>query len=134
MARGRDRGKGASADGLLQGLHASHHATVGGFVLHAHRFCPYLCRTPVLPRPTLFPAAMHEHGFEYALTEGFPRNPNPWRYKFTPPCCKVKHTDTYRCAHDWTPDTSIPKGDPITGKEWNHPRPDPGTYEGGTVF
>ncbi|PNW74251.1 hypothetical protein CHLRE_13g591250v5 [Chlamydomonas reinhardtii] len=78
--------------------------------------------------------ALHEHGFEYALTEGYPRNPNPWRYKFTPPCCKVKHTDTYRCAHDWSPDTAIPFGDPITGGPWKHDRKDPGTYEGGTVF
>ncbi|GIL79952.1 hypothetical protein Vretimale_12814 [Volvox reticuliferus] len=78
--------------------------------------------------------AMHEHGFEYALTQGYPRNPNPWRYKFTPPCCKIMHTDTYRCAHGWSPDTSIPFGDPITGGPWTHARPDPGTYEGGTVF
>jgi hypothetical protein len=77
---------------------------------------------------------MHEHGFEYALTQGYPRNPNPWRYKFTPPCCKIVHTDTYRCAHNWSPDTSIPFGDPITGGRWTQARPDPGTYEGGTVF
>ena len=44
---------------------------------------------------------MYEGGFEYALTEGWPRNPNPWRYKFTPPCCKIVHKDTYRCAHEW---------------------------------
>jgi hypothetical protein len=25
--------------------------------------------------------AMLEHGFEYALTEGYPRNPDPWRYR-----------------------------------------------------
>eukprot|EP00195_Chlamydomonas_chlamydogama_P015552 CAMPEP_0202899652 /NCGR_PEP_ID=MMETSP1392-20130828/7827_1 /ASSEMBLY_ACC=CAM_ASM_000868 /TAXON_ID=225041 /ORGANISM="Chlamydomonas chlamydogama, Strain SAG 11-48b" /LENGTH=462 /DNA_ID=CAMNT_0049585895 /DNA_START=182 /DNA_END=1570 /DNA_ORIENTATION=- len=78
--------------------------------------------------------AMLEEGFEYALTMGFPRNPNPWRYKFAPPCCKIKHTDTYRCAHEWKPDTAIPKGDPIGGGPWKREQPDPGTYEGGTVF
>lgn len=78
--------------------------------------------------------AMYEGGFEYALTEGWPRNPNPWRYKFTPPCCKIVHTDTYRCAHEWKPDTAIPLGDPITGGPWKHERKDPGSYEGGSVF
>lgn len=78
--------------------------------------------------------AMWEGGFEEALTHGFPHNPDPWRYKFTPPCCKIKHTDTYRCAHKWEPDTAIPFGDPIGGGPWTHQRPDLGTYQGGTVF
>eukprot|EP00798_Chlamydomonas_sp_ICE-L_P020356 gene20356-27121_t len=78
--------------------------------------------------------AMIEHGFEYALTMGYPRNPNPWRYKFPPPCCKIKHTDTYRCAHEWNPDTHLPLGNPVGGMPWTKDYPDPGSYEGGSVF
>lgn len=77
---------------------------------------------------------MLEHGFEYALTHGYPLNPNPWRYKFTPPCCKIKHTDTYRCANEWAPDTALPLGDAVGGGPWKRDWPDVGTYEGGTVF
>lgn len=39
-----------------------------------------------------FAADMHQHGFEHALKYGQPLNPNPWRYKMTVPCCKIKHT------------------------------------------
>lgn len=77
---------------------------------------------------------MLERGFEYALTHGYPLNPNPWRYKFTPPCCKIKHTDTYRCAHEWAPDTALPLGDAVGGGPWKRDWPDVGTYEGGSVF
>ena len=77
---------------------------------------------------------MHKQGFEYALTLGYPRNPNPWRYKFAPPCCKIKHTDTYRCAHDWAPDTAIPLGNPIGGDKWKRDEADPGSYLGGSIF
>jgi len=77
---------------------------------------------------------MLEHGFEHALTLGYPRNPNPWRYRFAPPCCKIKHTDTYRCAHDWQPDVGVPWGDPVSGGEWKRDWPDHGSYEGGSSF
>ncbi len=111
-------------------LHTRSGARVGGVTSGGAHSSRMLCG-PFFCCPL---AAMHEHGFEYALTEGWPRNPNPWRYKFTPPCCKIKHTDTYRCAHEWKPNTAIPFGDPITGGPWRHERKDPGTYEGGSVF
>ncbi len=80
-------------------------------------------------------AAMWEHGFEYALTQGYPRNPNPWRYKFAEPCCSIVHLDTYRCRNrTWKPDTSLPFGDPIGGGPWRRDWKDVGTYEGGSVF
>ena len=54
--------------------------------------------------------------------------------RFTPPCCKIKHTDTYRCAHEWAPDTAVPLGDPVSGGPWTRDWPDHGSYEGGTSF
>ncbi len=78
---------------------------------------------------------MHEHGFEHALTHGFPRNPNAWRYKFPEPCCEIVHPDYYRCKNkDWKPDTALPFGDPIGGGPWNKAWKDVGSYEGGSVF
>jgi hypothetical protein len=80
-------------------------------------------------------AAMWERGFEEALMHGQPMNPNPWRYKVTPPCCQIVHEDTYRCSDkNWKPDISLPFGDPITGGPWGRDWPDVGTYEGGSVF
>jgi len=99
-------------------------------IMHSYGFPNLLTASALKNRSQ----AMYEHGFEYALTQGYPRNPNPWRYKFVPPCCKIKHTDTYRCAHDWKPDTSLPFGDPIGGHEWKRDSKDPGSYEGGSVF
>lgn len=71
------------------------HGSVWTSTAESFRVLGLVVRAPglALPCPA---AAMHEQGFEYALTHGYPRNPNPWRYKYTPPCCKVIHTDTYR--------------------------------------
>ncbi len=54
--------------------------------------------------------------------------------RYAPPCCKIKHTDMYRCAHEWNPDTGVPFGDPMSGGVWKRDWPDHGSYEGGTSF
>ena len=45
----------------------------------------------IFSAPPLY-SAMLEHGFEYALTEGYPRNPNPWRYR-----CVLTSTNCLTC-------------------------------------
>ena len=103
---------------------------------------------------------MIEKGFEYAYMYGEPKNADTKRYRITPKCCKVclqkyptqsfnlspgnlsplhlpqvdygGDSRGYRCAHKWEPKFELPIGDPITGREWIKPRPDTGTYQGGT--
>ncbi|PNW74176.1 hypothetical protein CHLRE_13g588350v5 [Chlamydomonas reinhardtii] len=76
---------------------------------------------------------MLTHGFEWAAKYGAPQNAVPKRYRLQPKCCKlaVKGWQT-KCGHTWEPVWELPKGNPITGREWDKDRPDTGSYEGGT--
>ncbi|GFR49181.1 hypothetical protein Agub_g11205, partial [Astrephomene gubernaculifera] len=76
---------------------------------------------------------MITRGFEWAAKYGAPQNAPPKRYRFQPPCCRVKvEAGRFACAHPWEPRWELPLGNPITGKDWDKDRPDPGTYPGGT--
>ena len=83
------------------------------------------------------PADLHEHGYEWTLKYGKPRNPGPKTYKLQPACCEVRFNNKigkWACAHEWKPSYDLPYGDPIIGWPWKKATPDPGVYEGGTVF
>ena len=83
--------------------------------------------------PSAALADMLTHGFEWAAKYGAPQNAVPKRYRLQPKCCKlaVKGWQT-KCGHTWEPVWELPKGNPITGREWDKDRPDTGSYEGGT--
>ncbi|KAJ9505716.1 hypothetical protein QJQ45_021475 [Haematococcus lacustris] len=97
-------------------------------IMHEYGF-PNLVTATALKNRT---KAMHEDGFESAMLHSYPVNPSPWRYRPAPSCCKIIHTDMYRCGVPWNPDTAIPFGDPIGGLPWRRDSPDPGSYVGGT--
>ncbi len=80
-------------------------------------------------------AAMLSRGFEWTLAEGWPRNPDPLRYRWAPPCCAMRHVgssaagDTgFRCAPEMPGHQDLPLGDPVWGGAWTHSTPDPGKY------
>lgn len=76
-------------------------------------------------------------GYEWTAKYGRPRNNPAKTYKFQPPCCKLKPDLTFFWCDkptNWEPSLDLPFGNPINGREWKKPEPDPGTYEGGTVF
>mmetsp|Transcript_3357 Transcript_3357/g.7341 ORF Transcript_3357/g.7341 Transcript_3357/m.7341 type:complete len:538 (+) Transcript_3357:145-1758(+) len=79
---------------------------------------------------------MLEKGFEWTLKHGEPANLRPKRYKWHEPCCKLAVDDhnTVTCGHPYNPVAEFPRGDPLRGGGWIRPYPDPGTYDGGTVF
>ncbi|GFH21239.1 uncharacterized protein HaLaN_18500 [Haematococcus lacustris] len=95
-------------------------------IMHEYGF-PNLVTATALKNRT---KAMHEDGFESAMLHSYPVNPSPWRYRPAPSCCKIIHTDMYRCGVPWNPDTAIPFGDPIGGLPWRRDSPDPGSLKG----
>lgn len=79
--------------------------------------------------------SMLEHGFEWALQLGDPTNMTPKRYRWHQPCCKLKVSHhAVQCGHEWNVTAEFPKGEPLYGTAWRQSYPDPGTFEGGTVF
>lgn len=77
---------------------------------------------------------MLTRGYEWAAKHGEPSNAPPKKYRLQPPCCKVVQAKTkydYTCGHPWEPKFELPWGNPITGRAWDKPRPDTGSYLGG---
>ncbi|KAG1664284.1 hypothetical protein FOA52_009787 [Chlamydomonas sp. UWO 241] len=79
---------------------------------------------------------MLERGFEWALQRGLPVNSPGVRYRWQPPCCKLAVVNgKYKCGHAWNVTPGFPLGNPsFRGGPWKGQGPDPGTFEGGTVF
>ncbi len=79
---------------------------------------------------------MSERGFEWAIKHGQPTNIKERRYRWHQPCCKIDVDKSGRimCGHAWNVTPEFPKGDPMRGGPWPFPYPDPGTFEGGTLF
>lgn len=78
---------------------------------------------------------MINKGFEWAFKFGEPQNAKPKKYLVQPKCCQIKfEKGAYQCAHEWNPVFELPIGDPITGREWNKPKPDTGTHIGGSRY
>jgi hypothetical protein len=79
-------------------------------------------------------------GFEWTLKHGQPVNPWSARYKWNPPCCKVRpitnrkrqpgeSRDVYKCIGQvGQGPTDVPLGNPALGTAWRFPAPDYGTY------
>ena len=67
-------------------------------------------------------------GIFQSLVLGCAENGDPPPFNSLPPS-----RPRLRCSHPWAPSYTLPIGNPITGREWNKPRRDTGTYVGGTI-
>jgi hypothetical protein len=79
---------------------------------------------------------MLSKGFEWTAQQGKPHNMPGKRYRWHAPCCNMTVDDKnlVACGHAWDPKPEFPFGSPITGLAWGKAYPDPGVFEGGTVF
>lgn len=78
-------------------------------------------------------------GFEWTAQRGWPTNAPVKRYRWHQPCCSLVlntsgPTDVFQCGHPWKVSPDLPYGDPHTNGGWHRAYPDPGKFEGGTVF
>ncbi|KIY99485.1 hypothetical protein MNEG_8476 [Monoraphidium neglectum] len=78
---------------------------------------------------------MLSRGFEWTLQNGWPRNPTPARYRWAPPCCKMRGEQplpgtrpVYACVKWERGPTSLPRGEPYFGGPWNASSKDTGSY------
>lgn len=88
--------------------------------------------------PARPPADLYEHGFEWTLLHGEPRNPGANTYRVPKTCCRMKVVGgprgSYECLTEWDKMEDLPFGNPFSGGDvWHGTAPDTGKYNGSTI-